>query len=60
MPGNLLNVPLRKMLQTADCLAACAAMVLDYIGYPVSYTDLFRLLEVGPLGTPAGRIARLG
>ena len=60
MPGNLLNVPLRKMSQTADCLAACAAMVLDYMGHPVNYTDLLRLLEVGPLGTPAGRIMRLG
>jgi hypothetical protein len=30
MPGNLLNVPLHKMSQTADCLAACAAMVFDY------------------------------
>jgi ABC-type bacteriocin/lantibiotic exporter with double-glycine peptidase domain len=48
MPGNLLNVPLHKMSQTADCLAACAAMVLDYIGHPVNYTDLLRLLEVGP------------
>lgn len=59
MPGNLLNVPVRKMSQTADCLAACAAMVLDYIGHPASYADLLRLLEVGPLGTPAGRIVRL-
>jgi len=60
MPGNLLNVPLHKMSQAADCLAACAAMVLDYIGHPVSYADLLRLLEVGPLGTPAGHIVRLG
>ena len=60
MPGNLLNVPLRKMSQTADCLAACAAMVLDYIGHPVNYTDLLRLLKVGSLGTPAGHIVRLG
>jgi ABC-type bacteriocin/lantibiotic exporter with double-glycine peptidase domain len=60
MPRNLLNVPLRKMSQTADCLAACAAMVLDYIGHPVNYTDLLRLLKVSPLGTPAGHIVRLG
>jgi len=60
MPGNLLNVPLHKTSQTADCLAACAAMILDYIGHPVNYTDLLRLLEVGPLGTPAGHIVRLG
>jgi ABC-type bacteriocin/lantibiotic exporter with double-glycine peptidase domain len=55
----LLHVPLRKMTQEADCLAACTAMVLDYIGHPIDYTDLLRVLEIGSLGTPAGRIVRL-
>jgi ABC-type bacteriocin/lantibiotic exporter with double-glycine peptidase domain len=59
MPGPLLNVPLHKMSQTADCLAACASMVLAYIGHPVAYDDLLRLLEIGPFGTPAHRIVRL-
>ncbi len=59
MPGHLLNVPLHRMSQRADCLAACASMVLDYVGHPVAYDDLLRVLDVGPFGTPARRIARL-
>lgn len=59
MLGHLLNVPLHKMSQTADCLAACASMVLDYIGRPVAYADLLHLLEIGPLGTPARRVTQL-
>lgn len=56
MPKRLLNIPLHRMRHEADCLAACAAMVLDYVGHPVVYTDLSRLLEIGALGTPANRI----
>ena len=35
MPGHSLNVPLHKMSQTADCLAACASMVLEYISVTI-------------------------
>ena len=59
MPGRSLNVPLHKMSQRADCLAACASMVLDCIGHSVAYTDLLYLLEIGPFGTPAQRITQL-
>ena len=59
MPGRLLNVPLHRMQQEADCLAACAAMELDYIGHRLAYSDLLRLLGVGEFGAPASRIARL-
>lgn len=59
MPGRLLNVPLRRMQQEADCLAACVAMVLDHIGHPVAYPELLRLLGLGEFGAPAGRLARL-
>lgn len=59
MPVRSLNVPLRRMQEEADCLAACAAMVLDHIGHPVAYPELLRLLGVGELGTPAGRLVRL-
>jgi hypothetical protein len=34
-------------------------MILAYIGHPVAYDDLLRLLEIGPFGTPAHRIAQL-
>lgn len=59
MPRRLLNVPLRRMQREADCLAACAAMVLDHLGHPVAYPELLRLLGVGEFGAPAGRLARL-
>lgn len=59
MPRHLLNVPLHRMVQTADCLAACAAMLLDFAGHDVDYPALLRLFETGPLGTPARRIRRL-
>lgn len=59
MPGRLLNVPLHRMRQEADCLAACAAMVLDYIERPLPYSELLRLLGVGEFGAPASRITRL-
>ncbi len=59
MPRCLLSVPLHNMRQAADCLAACVAMVLDYLGHPVDYDRLLHLLDVGPFGTPAERVRRL-
>lgn len=59
MPGHLLTVPLHRMQQGADCLAACAAMALNYIGRPMAYAELLRVLGVGEFGMPASRIARL-
>lgn len=59
MPGPLLTVPLHRMQQRADCLAACAVMALDYIGRPMTHADVLRLLGVGEFGTPASRITRL-
>lgn len=38
--------------QQADCLVACAAMLLDYWQQPVAYDDLLKLLRVGPAGAP--------
>lgn len=35
-----LNVPYRKQVQHADCLAACAAMILDYYEIVVPYSRL--------------------
>jgi predicted double-glycine peptidase len=34
-------------------------MALDYLGHPVDYDQLLTLLDVGPFGTPAGRVRRL-
>ena len=38
--------------QQADCLVACAAMLLDYWQQPVVYDDLLNLLQIGPAGAP--------
>jgi hypothetical protein len=47
------------MSQTADCLAACASMVLGYMGRSVAYADLLCLLEIGPFGTPMTHISTM-
>lgn len=54
----LLPVPHHKQIGTADCLAACAAMALAYIGQPVPYNQLLTLLAVGPIGAPRRNIVR--
>ncbi len=35
MPKTLLSVP--NKLQLNDCWAACAAMIMDYLGQPIEY-----------------------
>ena len=40
---TLLTVSHRQQTQQADCLAACAAMVLDYLHIPISYNKLTHL-----------------
>jgi len=59
VPKCLLLVPRLKQKQAADCLAACAAMILDYLAYPIAYEDLVRLLQIGPIGAPSFRIQEL-
>src|SRR5205814_641735 len=34
----------------SDCLAACAAMVLDYLGVSTKYAELLNLLRITPQG----------
>lgn len=46
----LLVVSHRQQAQQADCLAACAAMVLDYLQIRVDYRRLTRLLRIQPHG----------
>lgn len=54
-----LPVSLQKQAARVDCLAACAAMVLDYIGRPCPYEHLVRLLGIRPIGAPSSNILRL-
>lgn len=55
----LLPVPHHKQMEESDCLAACAAMALAYIGQPVPYRQLLTVLDVGPVGAPRRNIVRL-
>ena len=59
MPRLLLNVPPRRQEQRSDCLPACVAMALDYLGRPMLYRRLLSLLGARDFGMPAGNILRL-
>jgi hypothetical protein len=50
MPSTLLPVPHHLQRSDGDCLAACAAMVLAYLGVSVDYDRLLRL-SVSPTPT---------
>lgn len=53
------GISLHRQTQPADCLAACAAMVLDYLGLSLPHTKLLNLLDTGPYGAPRRNILRL-
>ena len=55
----LLSVSHQQQRQQADCLAACAAMLLDYLHIPVRYSRLLSLLEVSAIGTSFGKLRNL-
>jgi len=60
MPAHWLPIPHRKQRHEADCLAACVAAVLDYLGKPVDYDELIGLLSIQPgIGGPASNVERL-
>lgn len=46
-----LRVSHRQQRQQADCLAACAAMVLEYSGVSFRYEQLLQLLNIRSHGT---------
>ena len=55
----LLSVRNTRQRQESDCLGACVAMVLEYLGIRVDYYRLLRLLSTGGPGTPFFNIARV-
>jgi ABC-type bacteriocin/lantibiotic exporter with double-glycine peptidase domain len=61
MPKTLLTVSHhRQRPQSAECLPACVAMVLDYLGQSVDYDTLVSLLRTRPaLGTAAANVRYL-
>ena len=60
MPNTLLSIPHHPQRSDGDCLAACAAMVLEHQGISVDYDRLLRLLGVKPYGTPGSHLRNLG
>jgi ABC-type bacteriocin/lantibiotic exporter with double-glycine peptidase domain len=57
---HLLDVPHVQQHNTGDCLAACAAMVCQYLKIPVQYEQLVKLLAIEPgVGTAFSNIAHL-
>ena len=52
MPAPLLPVPHKQQRQEADCLAACAAMVLAYHHIHFGYDLYLSRLQVNEIGTP--------
>lgn len=54
-----LPVQHREQTQLADCLAACAAMVLNYLQKSVAYERLLQLMGIGPVGAPRRNILQL-
>lgn len=61
MPKRLLHVTHQRQRYPADCLAACAAMVLGFLGQPADYENLIRLLRIDPtVGTPYSNVRLLG
>ena len=60
MPSLFLPVEHVRQYQEGECLAACAAMVLNFAGIGVSYNRLLKMLDVEPgLGTPSFKIRNL-
>lgn len=59
MPKHLLPIPHHRQQQDSDCLAACAAMVLDYLDVEIPYSRLLQLLRVKSFGAPASNIRLL-
>ena len=59
MPKTLLPVPHHLQRSDGDCLAACAAMALDYWGVSSDYARLLQLLDVKPHGTPGSHVNNL-
>jgi ABC-type bacteriocin/lantibiotic exporter with double-glycine peptidase domain len=55
----ILPVPHYYQEQGADCLAACSAMALSYIGHSVSYPQLLKILNIQWFGAPFSNVKLL-
>ncbi len=48
-----------RQQREADCLVACTAMVLDYLGIHREYSWLTRILQTTEIGTPFRNVTKL-
>lgn len=56
---TLLTVSHHKQKQPSDCLAACAAMALQYLAVPIKYNRLLKLLGITQYGGIFSHLTRL-
>jgi ABC-type bacteriocin/lantibiotic exporter with double-glycine peptidase domain len=59
-PNAWLNLPHYRQEFPYSCLAACARMVLAYLGCQRTESELRQLLDTKPSGTRVGNLVRLG
>lgn len=60
MSTLILPVPHLTQRQAGECLAACAAMILAYLGQAPHYNRLLKLLRIRPgIGAPASNLRNL-
>ena len=60
MTQIILPVPHVSQRQQGECLAACAAMMLLYLGRPTNYDQLLKLLRIkADIGAPISNVRRL-
>ena len=59
MPTILLPIPHQHQREEADCLPACAAMILTYLRKDVNYRHLKNLLKTKSFGTPGHHLRHL-
>jgi len=56
---SLLPVPHVQQKRLGECLAACAAMVLEFLAQPTDYDALIKLLDIKPHGAWIQNLRRL-
>lgn len=60
MVAHPLPVPHQQQHERGECLVACAAMILVYLGVSITYKRLLKLLQVrSQIGAPASSIHKL-
>jgi len=51
MTDNVIHLSRETITHESDCLAACSAMILDYLQIPFTYNQLLQLLQVEYYGS---------